>query len=486
MPAFPQALSLSPLKDKSNQRYLWIAIPLLIVEVIIFKFFYPYADFFSDSYSYIFAAAADLKVNLWPIGYSKFIQLFHHLSHSDTALVVFQYFLIQGATLYLLFTVFYYYQPGVLVQKTLFYLLMLNPLILYLSNYISSDGLFLALSLVWAAQLIQIQHKPTLILLLVHSLLIFYAFTVRYNAIYYPIISGIAYLLSSWKRSLKLLGFLLPIILVGMFISYTSEQTRKVTGTKQFSVFGGWQLANNAMYMLPHIRVDQVPPPACNEFHQLVLSFFEKKGPELKNIGPADGAVYLKGPKAPLKEYLAQKMGDRTDSSGGIASWGAVSPVYSAYGAFLAKSYPIPFARYFLLPNTFNYFVPPIEKLEIYNLGQTSVFPIATYWFDYPNDKVKVVSLHAQKAILFIFPALFGTLNLVFIWLLVSWYRDKKYKLEDIGFKKAIILVVLLILVNACFSILASPIVFRYMVFLMVVLLIFSALVVEKIEWKNN
>ncbi|MGN7706817.1 hypothetical protein [Chryseobacterium sp. 22543] len=483
MPTFPQSFRVRLLKERSSQKYVFIALPLLILEITLFKFLYPYADFFSDSYSYIYAAMQDLKVNLWPIGYSKFILWFHYLSHSDTSLVVFQYLLIQGATLYFLLTVFYYWKPGVLVQRILFYVLMLNPLILYISNYISSDGIFLALSLVWVTQLIQILYRPNVVLLLFHSVIIFAAFTIRYNAMYYPLITSLVYVITKWKLSYKIIGIVLPPVLMGLFISYTARETEKISGNRQFSVFGGWQIANNAMYMLPHIRVEKTPPPACLEFHQHAMDFVKKAGVELGSISPLDGAFYLRDPHAPLKTYLLQKKGNLIDSMGGIVFWGAVSPIYSHYGKFLISSYPLSFTRYFLLPNTYCYFVPPLEKLEVYNLGSYSVFPIAAYWFEYPRVQIKAVSLHAQRGILFAFPGIFGALNLFFLWMVINWCRDGKIRQRCPGLGKVLLVVISLVLVNGCFSILASPIVLRYQIFPMILLLIFSTLLAEKMEW---
>src|ERR1700754_740508 len=68
---------------------------------IVFKCFYPYADFFTDSYSYIHAAAGKDSIDYRPIGYSIFLRLVHGLSASDTFLVALQYMLVQGASLVL-------------------------------------------------------------------------------------------------------------------------------------------------------------------------------------------------------------------------------------------------------------------------------------------------------------------------------------------------------------------------------------------------
>src|ERR1700710_2822187 len=94
--------------ESSNRQYLLWAIGVSIFQFVVFKLAYPFADFISDSYKYIFAAYAHLNVGIWPIGYSEFLSLFHQVTWSDTALTAFQYFLMQLSALYFSFTMSYF------------------------------------------------------------------------------------------------------------------------------------------------------------------------------------------------------------------------------------------------------------------------------------------------------------------------------------------------------------------------------------------
>jgi hypothetical protein len=76
-----------------------------------------------------------------------------------------------------------------------------NPLSLHLSNMVNSDGLFLALSIMWFALLLWIIYKPSNKIIYWHTILLFAAFTVRYNALVYPLIALLAFRLS--KLSLR-------------------------------------------------------------------------------------------------------------------------------------------------------------------------------------------------------------------------------------------------------------------------------------------
>lgn len=466
---------------KQHRVYLITAPVAAMIQIIIFKLCYPYADFFSDSYSYIYAASKRLDVNIWPIGYSKFLWLFHQVTSSDTAVVVFQYLLLQTVTLYFFFTLLYFYQPSRKISNIIFGCLFFNPLMLYLSNYISSDSLFLALSLLWVVQLLWIIHQPSLYRLFVHALLIVVLFTLRYNAMYYPLISAFALILSRYKLIWKIAGVVLPLALIGMFVQHTRNVTYTFTGTRQFSIFGGWQLANNALYMYPSITIKEEPPIECREFDQIVKAFFSKYSGKLKSLSPRDGAFYIKQTKAPLKLYLDKKSNFAGDSTGGVISWGTVAPVFSSYGKFLISHHPLAYAKHFLLPNVINYCLPPLEKLEVYNTGRTDVYPLAAVWFHYRSIHVKAISQEGQSLILMLFPAIFLITNLLFIWMLIRWVQIR-YLNHDYLLKRSISIITFLVVVNGAFSISASPIVLRYQILPMILCFSFSLIMAGKID----
>src|SRR5271168_3058327 len=89
--------------QKTTRLYLSILVPAMTLSWIFFKCCYPFADFFSDSYTYIQAAADHNSISYRPIGYSLFLRLLHALSASDTFLVTVQYTLVQSACLLLFF-----------------------------------------------------------------------------------------------------------------------------------------------------------------------------------------------------------------------------------------------------------------------------------------------------------------------------------------------------------------------------------------------
>ncbi len=244
------------LKAKQNRRYMWAAVLACLFQLTLFKLLYPFPDFISDSYSYIATAALHMDVNLWPVGYSEFLLFVHLITHSDTAVICCQYIILEIALLYFFFSILALYHPSRTTGRILFIALFLNPIYLFLSNCILSDALFTALTLIYLTKMLWLIHRPRPYYIVTLAILAGALFTIRYTALYFPLVSAIAFILSRQSVWLKLAGSLAPFFLIVPFVLITEQKTKAATGTAQFSVFGGWQIANNALYMYSHIQVD--------------------------------------------------------------------------------------------------------------------------------------------------------------------------------------------------------------------------------------
>ncbi|WP_346319378.1 hypothetical protein [Chitinophaga sp. YIM B06452] len=469
-------------RQKIYKHYILIAIVGSVVQFILFKLLYPYADFFSDSYSYISAAALHREVSVWPIGYSKFMEFIHEITPSDTALVALQYALVVISMLYFFLSTLYFLSPSRKTSIVIFIFLFFNPLILYLCNYVSSDALFLAVSLAWFTQLVWIIYRPSLFGVFMNAILIAVAFTIRYNAAYYPFVAIVALLLSKTRWYLKVAGILFPFALVAFFMIYTREKAYELSGIRKFSAFSGWQLANNALYMFPHLPKEQYKVPAgCEQLHVGVKTYFDTIDARTADLAPVDGSVYIQLAYLPLKKYVFQFWEGRQPPNE-LAGWAAVSPTYAAYGTFLIKKYPGAFLRYYVMPNAVNYLYPPLEKLQLYNSGQNVVGPLAREWFRYKSEVARTYSKQMQGTVLFFLPTIFFLCNLFllggFIWLFVSG----RGSLLNNPFKKYCVLAGAFALLNCLFSILASPVVLRYQVMPLILLFMLSALMIEVFE----
>ncbi len=473
-----------------NRKFLFIALGGTIVQFIIFKILYPFPDFFSDSYSYIYAAQANLDISIWPIGYSKFLRWFHFITYSDTALISFQYFFYELSALYFFFSFLYFYKPVKTNEIILFIFLFFNPLFLYLCNYVNSDPLFLALSLFWFTELLWIINRPRMYQIFVQAVLLFACFTVRNNAYYYPVIAALAFVLSrqTWRR--RVAGALLGVALIIPFIIHTRNEAYKMTGTKQFSLFTGWQLANNALYAFEYMDTTKILPSQVNDLDKMSLSFFRQVPTKFLHeyLLSDQGNFFIRASYSPLKQFMLHHY-QITDEYSNIVAWGKSSAVFSEYGRYLITHNPRAYIWEFMIPNTKNYFIPYLEKLQVYNLGLDNIESNAAYWFHYKSNTVTSFSKTGQGNILYLYPAIFLSLNIYLI-VIGLWFLFKKVYLNtEVPINRMLILSGLTLCVNFCFCIFSTIIVFRYQVFPIIICLSLALLLTEfidKQELKNR
>src|SRR5580704_861315 len=206
--------------EKANRRYLLLAVGCAIVQIIIFKLLYPFPDFISDSYDYIESAALHRTVSLWPVAYAKFLWFIHQISVSDTFLVCVQYFLMEAALAYLFFFIRWMFNPSRISANILFVFLLVNPLSLYLSNAVLSDSLFTALSIVMLVQLMYQFKRPSVGRIFLAAALMGILFTIRYAALFYPLVMPIALLLTRQKLWVRIAGTLAPFVIIVPFVLF--------------------------------------------------------------------------------------------------------------------------------------------------------------------------------------------------------------------------------------------------------------------------
>jgi hypothetical protein len=454
-------------KNKWNRTILWIAAGAIVIQFAIFKYFYPFANFIhGDSFSYINAAEKNLDINTYLIGYSKFLRLFSVFNRTDYALTAFQYFFIQYSALYFLFTLFYFYRSGKIAKIILLGFIVFNPLFLHLGNLISSDGLFLALSLIWFSLLIWIIQKPSLNILIWHALIIFIAFTARYNAMIYPIISLLAIGLSKmyWQR--KLASFGLVVLLCGSFVGFTMIKFKNLTGYSQYSPFSGWQLANNAMYAYRYVdSLNRKPvPKEFKVLDDLIRVYYDSTRNTNTVIEKIKASTfYMWSPGLPLMKYRNSLFKNDTTATE-LKKWASMGPLYKKYGLYIIQQYPSYFFKYFIWPNSMKYYSPPIEFLETYNTGRKGVTEQTKNWFGYKSRNIFIRIKSYKVWILDYYPILSGIINILMLFsILVFLFTKSEIKRWD--FNKAALLGVFIWLLNAAFTISASSAALRFQSF---------------------
>ncbi|MDO6433886.1 NAD(P)/FAD-dependent oxidoreductase [Flavitalea sp. BT771] len=474
-------------KNKWNRAYLLLAAVAMLAQFAIFKFLYPYANYFVDSYSYLEAAYRNSDVNTWPVAYSKFLRIFSAFSHSDMLLVAFQYFFIQCSSLFLLFTVQYFFKPSKIIFLILYVFFLFNPISHYLANYISADATFIGLSTLWIAQLIWIICRPMTSHIFIHAVLLLLVFTLRYNAIYYPLISTLAFIFTKRHSWFKIAGIAFSFMLLSFSVLYTSQKMYKVTGYRQFSAFGGWQLANNALYAYEHVKNepnDKFPERFAKlenmvrQHKDTILRVKQSRLDTLRNY------FYLWSPRAPLLQYMMREWkGDSTSPY--FKKWAAEGPLYQDYAFFLIKKYPLSFAQYFLWPNAIKFAVPPIEFLGVYNMGEDSVDRLAKEWFDYKTLRISHHYKDHDVTSLNWYPIFNALVNLFLVISLAGFLLFNGIKIALPSYTIVLALILVFWILNMGFSIFASPVVLRYQVFPASLSFVFALLSTRYIDLRN-
>jgi hypothetical protein len=457
-----------------TRQQTFVLAAILALEFSCFKLFYPFPDFFGDSYNYIDAAINNLDVNIWPIGYSKFLQAFHWITNSAFLLVFFQYFSLEAALFYLYQTIVRCCPTGRQSRIIILLFFFFNPLNLYVANYVSSEALFLALSLVWLTELLWTIYKPNWYHLLLLSVVFFIAFTLRYNAMYYPLIAVAGIVVSRLSIFEKVIGICLGPALVIPFIIFSSNAAKELSGVPQFPpIYGGWQWGNNALYFREYIQEDSTAFPTLQTaaLDRIARNYFRKEPLVYRDLAPYVGNFFIKERRAPLRQYIVKYY----RSSESIVAWAKAAPAFKEYGIWLIKRHPLAFARYYLLLNTKNYLFPPLEKLTLYNLGEAEVDPSAATWFGFTSTEItSIFPTTFQGTLLIFYPFLFLFLNFYYCRSLYMFIRQKGLRRAPRPFVHTVALISLLLLINFCFSIFANIIAFRYQLFPMFVLLVFS------------
>jgi hypothetical protein len=464
--------------NKRNRTILYLTAVAVIIQFSIFKYLYPFANYIhGDSFRYLNGAELNLTINTYPIGYSKFLRLVSVFARPDIVLVNLQYLMIQCGTLFLLFSLFYFYKAGKWTQAILFLFMIVNPLPLYLANLVSSDGLFLALSMTWFSLLVWIIHKPSNKIIFWHAIVLFIAFTVRYNALIYPFIAAFAFWLSKLSLQKKITGLGLALLLCGWFVVLSMLQYKKLTGYWQYSPFSGWQLANNAIYVYREVdSADREPVPV--QFRALDNSIrkFYRNNPHLQ-VGEANTA-YMWVQTLPLMAYR-DSLFKKDSSVTEFHSWANMGPFYSSYGLYILKKYPVHFLRNFVWPNSRKYLAPPLEYLEYYNWGTSWVPESVVKWFGYSNNQVTTRMKSNKVLILQYYPTLVSIINIAMFLMLASYILLKGWQFNT-TFYKIILLGGFAWILNAGFTILVSSVALRFQAF---PILLGAALSTLLIDW---
>lgn len=458
------------LQNKIYTNYCTIAIILSVIIWSIFKYYYQYPNLTFDSYYYIEAAVSNSDVSTWPVGYSKFIRLVGFFTHSGNALVTLQYIILQSSLLFLFLTIRRIFLLKKWIYILIFTFLFINPLFLYGSNHVMSDTLFTALSILWVGQLIWIIYNPKPYMILTHAILLLIIFTIRYSALYYPIISTCIFLLSYQPMKWKFLGIALMMLFLGVFIQYTSHKMELVTRSRQFSYTGGWKQANNALYMYEHTfkQNNNHIPHRFKVIDSITQSYFSKPHAQidlLEHLDVTQGTWYTSFDPSPLRQYMKVSRGvdPATSDFKKLAYFG---PFYKDYGNYLIKKYPLEFLKYVVVPNIITYFFPILEIYDTdqlaFTLMNSEFSKMAQQWFNLTTISVPENLINLRAILLSPYGMIFTAVHISFLFTYMLFLLVKGYKGINRAYGLTVSLLVAICILNFIFIILVAPSVLRF------------------------
>ncbi|MBO9571956.1 MAG: hypothetical protein J7497_07070, partial [Chitinophagaceae bacterium] len=350
---------------------------------------------------------------------------------------------------------------------------------------VSSDCVFLGISFIWLTLLLWTTFRPSAKIIFWHAVVLFLAFTLRYNALVYPLISIAVILLSKISLRVKFSGIGLALLLCGWFVGFTTYKYKQLTGYWQYSPFSGWQWANNAMYAYRYVDSAERKPvdKKFQVLDNMIREYFDstrdtKRFPIESMMA---STVYMWSPGLPLMKYR-DSLFSKDTSAKELKKWASMGPFYQEYGLHIIKKYPRHFLRYFIWPNANKYYAPPIEFLESYNSGKVNVTRQAKTWFDYKSDKVTTRMKGSIVWVLDFYPFLSGGINvimlstLIFFALLKGWTTHK-------NLSKIVLIGGTIWIINAAFTISASSAALRYQAFPLMLTIIISSLLIDWL-WK--
>jgi hypothetical protein len=481
----------SGFKDFVFREHRWMlrtAVGLLIIHFVLIKLLYPYANSAVDTWFYIRGADQDINVDLRPIGYSLFLRLVHFLTHDDLAVVALQYMLLEGAVLYFYFTLLYFLRPNKWIQWLILFCLIMNPLILCIGNYLISEAIFTALTVWWFTLMLWYCFRPSAIQVYTMVILLFLLFTLRYNSMFYPLITIPLVLFSRIGWRVKFFGLALGCVLFVGFIRYTATQYGKLTGLQEFSPFSGWQLAGNALLMYRHVpnRVEDIPPSYLEPLHRQVLQ-------QMGSAAPPDSVpdrllliYYMWDARSPLQVYLYRQFpnivyGPFPDDGGtdALRGWASMGKLYHDYGAWLIKKHPFAYLRYYVVQGIDWFAYPKLEISNIFDEGGFIVTARIQRWFGYPSQWVSCSTGSGYSFTAF--PFIVTLLNLLLIIVTLGFYYCRCHKTVSPMFNWTLALNGVYWLLNFILMTTLAPMVLRYAIPIMIFNIALVPVTIERI-----
>jgi hypothetical protein len=375
-----------------RQRIDWIIIAGISVVAAVISFVcYPYPGRFGDTGQYVMSAVKDI-IYYRPFGFPKFLQLIHSFSDSIQTVRLVQWLIYSLSAAWLIFTVKYFFPPK---SKALWFAMLVfiivSPHALHIAlDFVLSDAIFAGLVYCLLAASAFIVFDRSIVATAIFAIAFYFTLEVRFSALIFPVVFLPMFLIAGkgWLRWAAAVGMAAALMLNNHNVK---AEMKAYNSLEQYSTgFDGWQIANNALHIIPHI--DLKPERIQNREIRHLYSFCRQ--PEaLEYIEKATKdtvvSTFMWQPASPLKVYttlMQQQMKDRFYYHDVWVRLG--SGLFKDFGYYFIMRYPLEFMQYFYLPNMVGMFYPIIEPdvMQFSSMTGSDMNDVVT-WYNLPADE---------------------------------------------------------------------------------------------------
>jgi len=486
----------------SKENKIWFILSFLVSVIYFYTSnkLFPFPNLYSDSFTYIECANKHYPINFRPVEYSRFIEFFKQFSDTHIALVLAQFVLYSISNIFLLFTFTYFIKLSKLSKIALFIFLFINPIYIITSNGILSDPFFSSIAVIWFSISIWLLCKPNWLLFILQILTTILLFKLRYHGVIFPVLFITTCFFIPYNNWLKALFVLINIFTIYLIVKETTDLNEEYTNTKTFSAFSGWQMANNAIFVLQNKEAaidtsafEDIDDTRFKDFSVYLKKYLDTVKHPI--IPLTVDATYIWNTASPLKKYLevylqkheTEFVKNEKNQVSYFEIWQAMGPIYNKVGEEVIMHHPILYFKNFIAPNLSAYFKPDLEAYQEYCANTDTIQKSVTNYYHFTNTKINKQSKEIYNKIIAPFPSLFIISNILFFISIITYIFLFWRKWDDV-FIKILAHFSLSYLFNLGFISILAPTFFRYHIFIFTLLFPITLVMIEKIIFKllNN
>lgn len=371
---------------KTDKQTLYIFLGFHLAFAIILRYCYPYPDLKTDTGGYInWIFQGFLHGGPRPLGYSYFIDYVNGIASGTGAIFLAQYLIYCLAIFFFYTSTVYVFQINNTKLKYAYLTLTLLFIPgLYTTNLLMSDNLFTSLTLILITLCLWLVHRPMVGLLVPIIIFLVWIISIRYLGLAYPAFIIPIIFLAFRKKMVPIISSLVIVVVLYGYIQKIKRGTEEDQGVEIFSAFGGWQHANNALHVIPHIDLSTPAISSTDRDLLFIDSVVRYSYPINAHLYPDEHSTsyaFIWLDSLPLRMAFNYMM-PRLNKGSYYGNWNEMGSKLQEYGSLLIKEHFPEYFRYYLVNNTIRTAHPPVEIFESFDNPNAAVI---NQWFNMPE-----------------------------------------------------------------------------------------------------